>query len=79
LEQGNIQPTLTAQGKVRIKPKSKKELSNEYDVHPSTIAEWCTKIGIDTKGCKLSIPQLLLFYQAHGYPGDYQVGLSFEK
>lgn len=62
-----------------IKPKSKKELSNEFFVHPNTIAQWCLKIEIDTKGCKLSIKQLLAFYSHYGWPGEYQMGLTFEK
>ncbi|MCA8830488.1 hypothetical protein [Hymenobacter pini] len=66
---------LTSQTTMGVRPKSKKELAQEYDIHTGTIARWCQKLGIHTHG-RLTVHQVLAFYQHYGLPGQYEMKIQ---
>lgn len=62
-----------------VRPKTKSELANEYEVSRNTIARWCKDLGIETRKL-LSIRQVAKIYEELGAPGRYeqQMTLVFE-
>ena len=58
----------------RLIPKTKQELANEFELSRNTIATYCKRIGIQTKGCRLSPKEVKLFYNHYGAVGFYEEG-----
>lgn len=51
----------------KLRPKTKKELANEYGISRDTIRRYCLRIGIVTVGL-LSIKDLKQFYNHYDVP-----------
>lgn len=61
---------------LKLIPKTKLQLADEFGVNVKTIFRYCKTIGIVTDGKMLSIPELKKFYKHWGVPQE--VPLEFK-
>lgn len=58
-------------GAIVIQTKTKRQLAQEYNVHPNTMRIMCVRVGITHRNA-LSVKEVIQMYEHYGMPGEFE-------